>query len=132
MNVDVQRVFEADDESIRSDMLLLIIEHLHKEKLSSAATVLEDEVASKLSAVNSKRVKIMKFHKALLNGDWDSSVKLLSTLAPKASQRSLLYFILRQQYLELIDNGEHERAFHFLIKHLKPLEDIAVAQVCIV
>ena len=128
MSLDLQRVFDEGDENIRSDVLLIIIEHLHKEKLFNAAHVLEDEVSSKLGAVNSKRVKVMKFHKAILNGDWDNSVKLLSSLVPKCSQRCFLYYILRQQYLELIDNGEQERAFPFLIKHLKPLEDIAVSQ----
>jgi hypothetical protein len=43
-------------------------------------------------------------------------------------RRSFLYFILRQQFLELVDSGESERAFPFLLKHLKPLEDIAVSQ----
>lgn len=128
MNIDLNRVFEEADETIRSDILLMIVEHLHREKLSNAANVLEDELSSKLGAVNSKRVKVLKFHKALLNGDWDASVKLLSTLVPKSSQRCFLYYILRQQFLELIDNGEQERAFPFLVKHLKPLEDIAVSQ----
>lgn len=128
MNIDLKRVFEEADENIRSDILLLIIEHLNREKLFTAATVLEDEVGAKLGGVHSKRVKVSKFHKAVLNGDWDACVKLLSTLAPKSSQRCFLYFLLRQQYLELIDNGEHERAFPFLTKHLKPLEDIAVSQ----
>mmetsp|Transcript_24270 Transcript_24270/g.45151 ORF Transcript_24270/g.45151 Transcript_24270/m.45151 type:complete len:706 (-) Transcript_24270:48-2165(-) len=128
MNIDLNRVFEEADETIRSDILLMIVEHLHREKLSNAANILEDELSSKLGAVNSKRVKVLKFHKALLNGDWDASVKLLSTLVPKSSQRCFLYYILRQQFLELIDNGEQERAFPFLVKHLKPLEDIAVSQ----
>lgn len=51
------------------------------------------------------------------------------SLVPKNRHRSFLYHILRQQYLELIDNGEHERAYSFLMKHLKPLEDISVSQV---
>jgi hypothetical protein len=129
MNIDLNKVFEEGDENIRSDILLIIIEHLNKEKLYNAANVLEDELSSKLGAINSKRVKVIKFHKAVLNGDWDSSVKLLAGLVPKASQRCFLYYILRQQFLELIDNGEQERAFPFLVKHLKPLEDIAVSQV---
>ena len=128
-HIDLHKVFEESDESIRSDILLIIIEHLNKEKLFNAANVLEDEVSAKLGSVNSKRVKVIKFHKAILNGDWDSSVKLVSSLVPRASQRCFLYYILRQQFLELIDNGEQDRAFPFLVKHLKPLEDIAVSQV---
>mmetsp|Transcript_16902 Transcript_16902/g.25475 ORF Transcript_16902/g.25475 Transcript_16902/m.25475 type:complete len:708 (+) Transcript_16902:82-2205(+) len=124
----IRSIFDETDPRIRSDILRIIVEHLNREKLYNAATVLEDEISSRLVGLNAKRLKVLKFHKTILIGDWDECLKLLSSLVPKPSLRCFIYHILRQQYLELIDIGDHERAYSFLMKHLKPLEDIAIAQ----
>jgi COMPASS component SWD3 len=44
------------------------------------------------------------------------------TLFHKYNQSAFLYEIYKQQYLEMIDNGEMQKAFTFLTKKLKPLK----------
>jgi thiamine phosphate synthase YjbQ (UPF0047 family) len=78
--IDVSRIFDDTDQEVRSDILLLLLDHLQREKLSHAAVVLEDELAARLQTSLTKRSKAVKFHKALLNGDWDSAVTLLGAL----------------------------------------------------
>ena len=40
------------------------------------------------------------------------------------NNKSFLYAIYKQQYLEHIDSGEYQKAFTYLTKRLKPLEQL--------
>jgi hypothetical protein len=66
-----------------------------------------------------------KLKKLINAGDWVGCHQLIKKLIPRDSQRRFSYHLLRQEYFELIHAGEFQRAFAFLTKHLKPLEDIA-------
>src|SRR5690349_6915862 len=51
-----------------------------------------------------------------------SSSAAAAANAPNRQYRSLLYAIYRQQFLELVDQQEYQKAFTYLTKRLKPLE----------
>ncbi len=46
---------------------------------------------------------------------------MLKALVRK-SQRHCLYLVYRQEFLELVQTQQSQRAFAFLVKRLKPLE----------
>lgn len=57
------------------------------------------------------------------DGDWAEVERLLQKLNIK-NNKVFLYAIYKQQYLEMIDSGEQQKAFSFLTKRLKPLESL--------
>lgn len=61
---------------------------------------------------------------ATTEGDWVEVEKLCSKASLK-NYKSFLYAVLKQQYYELISRQEHQKAFTFLTKRLKPLESQA-------
>jgi COMPASS component SWD3 len=112
----------------------------------SASTLLNEK---KHYLDNEKRsLQIMKnIFENISNGDWNEVERLaLNTLLnsytsgtnsidenngninqvkglfQKYNQSAFLYEIYKQQYLEMIDNGEMQKAFTFLTKKLKPLK----------
>ncbi|POM73274.1 hypothetical protein PHPALM_9894 [Phytophthora palmivora] len=64
-----------------------------------------------------------------MDGDWDLVAKLLGKHLKKfhAAHQGFLYAVCKQEYLELIDRQEYQKAFTFLTTHLKPLEKVAAA-----
>eukprot|EP00004_Rigifila_ramosa_P020461 TRINITY_DN5305_c0_g1_i1.p1 TRINITY_DN5305_c0_g1~~TRINITY_DN5305_c0_g1_i1.p1 ORF type:complete len:658 (+),score=115.67 TRINITY_DN5305_c0_g1_i1:278-1975(+) len=58
---------------------------------------------------------------AILEGDWSETEKLLSRTLFR-NEKQLQYCIYQQQFFELIEKHEFQRAFNLLTKRLKPLE----------
>jgi hypothetical protein len=117
---------------------------LQQEKLYTSATVLQDEVRSRAAYllthtamhlqanmramdIHSKQTQTTRLRKAIVDGEWEIAAKLLTRSAARKDNKKLLYYLYRQEFLELIDRQEFQRAFGFLTKRLKSLEDIANA-----
>jgi hypothetical protein len=59
-----------------------------------------------------------------VEGDWTEVDKLIASKPSIRNQKSFLYAVYKQQYLEYIEHHELQKAFTFLNKRLKPLEHL--------
>ena len=62
-----------------------------------------------------------------MDGQWDVVIKLSHQHLRGLKKTGFLYAICKQEYLELIDRQEYQKAFTYLTTHLKPMEKIASA-----
>lgn len=94
----------------------------------SSATI-QDEANVKRHGRLQERDALRRLGAAIMDGDWDLVAKLLGKHLKKfhAAHQGFLYAVCKQEYLELIDRQEYQKAFTFLTTHLKPLEKVAVA-----
>ncbi|KAJ0400802.1 hypothetical protein ATCC90586_008089 [Pythium insidiosum] len=118
--------FDADNEQIRRDMLRMIVQYLQHEGFSMSSATIQDEANVKLLEKQQDKDALRRMTKAILEGDWDLVAKLINKHLKKYhSQQGFLYAVCKQEYLELIDRQEYQKAFTFLTTHLKPLEKIS-------
>ncbi len=75
------------------------------------------------------RLQARRLKHAVLEGSWDTAVGIINATASFIGSREraiYVYALLRQEYLELIDRQEYQKAFSFLTKRLKPLESTVI------
>ncbi len=75
------------------------------------------------------RFQARRLKQTILEGSWDAAVGIVNASDSFISshQRDVyVYALLRQEYLELIDRQEYQKAFSFLTKRLKPIESSAI------
>lgn len=113
--------FSPEDPRIKRDVLALIVQYLQDEGFHSAAMVLEDESSAKVSNQIKMKQRFKRIQQAVIAGDWNE-VERLFTKPYAKKYLNLHYAIYRQQYLELVDRQEYQKALTFLTRHLKPLE----------
>jgi COMPASS component SWD3 len=90
--------------------------------------VLQDEANMKTAEQQNRRSQIKKLRKAVLEGDWESASQLtLSKNLPRQHHKRYLYALYKQEYLELIERQEYQKAFAYLNRRLKPMEAITTA-----
>lgn len=94
----------------------------------SSATI-QDEANVKCNGRIQERDALRRLSVGIMDGDWDLVAKLLGKHLKKfhAAHQGFLYAVCKQEYLELIDRQEYQKAFTFLTTHLKPLEKVAAA-----
>mmetsp|Transcript_35139 Transcript_35139/g.47990 ORF Transcript_35139/g.47990 Transcript_35139/m.47990 type:complete len:581 (+) Transcript_35139:176-1918(+) len=101
------------------DLVRLMIQCLHSMGYNQSGDCLEKE---------SKQVvedpTIRKFRLAVLDGEWDTVLELLSCLHPPSLENSsrLKYVVYRQKYLELLEKGDRKGALECLRSQIAPLE----------
>jgi len=86
---------------------------------------LQDEASVKSGEQQARRAQLRRAKKLILEGSWDEVYKLCSKFASKTQNhmfKSFLYTMHKQQYLELLERQEMQKAFAHLTKRLKPLE----------
>ncbi|OQR91077.1 hypothetical protein THRCLA_22491 [Thraustotheca clavata] len=127
-----EATFDENSPDIKDDILRLIVQYLQNEGYSSASATILDETNVKLMEKNQEREAIRKISKGIKEGDWDLVAKMIhkNTSFRKIkihSQQGLgfLYAVCKQEYLELIDRQEYQKAFTYLTTHLKPMEKIS-------
>lgn len=121
-----EATFDPQSAGIRQDVLGLIVQYLQQEGFAMSSATVQDEANVKLLGKAQDREALRRMRKAILEGDWDLVAKLLHKhLRRFHSQQGFLYAVCKQEYLELIDRQEFQKAFTFLTTHLKPLERIA-------
>jgi COMPASS component SWD3 len=116
------QALNVNDPQVKLDVVRLIGLYLQQEGYSATAFALQDEANVKLRDKAHKYAQVKRMRQAMLEGDWDSVRKLANKHVLRRNHRSALYLIYRQEYLELIDRHEYQRAFIFLTKRLKPVE----------
>eukprot|EP00611_Tribonema_gayanum_P009671 TRINITY_DN19495_c0_g1_i4.p1 TRINITY_DN19495_c0_g1~~TRINITY_DN19495_c0_g1_i4.p1 ORF type:complete len:219 (+),score=65.81 TRINITY_DN19495_c0_g1_i4:1780-2436(+) len=88
--------------------------------------VLQDEANMKTSEQQSRRAQSKRLRKAVLEGDWDVAASLAKNL-PRQHHKRYLYALYRQEYMELIEKQEYQKAFAYLNRRLKPMEATAAS-----
>lgn len=112
--------------NLRSDLILLISQWLQDEGFGATRLMLLDEANVKNREREELKADHKKLRKALIEGDFVEIDKLLSSKTGLNKlvkhEKSFRYSVYKQQYLELIEQREFQKAFTFLNKKLKPLE----------
>ena len=117
----MESVLDLADTQLKDDIIRIIIQYLQSQGLHVAATTLKDEANVKVKDGNTRSNLMRKMRIAIIGGDWPEVERLINKQAFRTS-KTFLYEVYKQQYLELLDDQEHQKAFHLLSKRLKPLE----------
>lgn len=121
-----EATFDQEHAQIKRELLGMIVQYLQGEGYSLSSATIQDEANVRLSEKLQDKDALRRMAKAVLEGDWDLVAKLTSKhLKRFHAQQGFLYALSKQEYLELIDRQEYQKAFTFLTTHLKPLEKIA-------
>ncbi|KAJ1654362.1 hypothetical protein IWQ61_005691 [Dispira simplex] len=120
-NLIVDHVFDEDNPRIKQDILHMIIQFLDDEGYYISKSIIYDEANIKQQAQYGKIQEIKRLKQAILDGDWAEADKLCTKNLIR-HQRSFLYLMYRQQYLEFIERREYQKAYTCLNQRLKPLE----------
>ncbi|KAJ3086995.1 hypothetical protein HK102_012019 [Quaeritorhiza haematococci] len=114
-------IFDSDEPRIKEDIIRVITQYLNDEGYHASKLTLLDEANVKSREREEQAIEIKRMRKAILEGDWPEVDKLCSKPLVK-NQKSFLYAVYKQQYLEYIEHHEIQKAFTHLNKRLKPLE----------
>eukprot|EP00474_Spongospora_subterranea_P000274 CRZ00732.1 hypothetical protein [Spongospora subterranea] len=116
--------FDPEDARIKRDIVRLLIQFLRDEGYVSSMLTLQDEANVKISEGIQKMNRIRQIQTAISCGEW-SEVEAICSKFPFHLHKALLYATFKQNFLELIDRQEYQKAFTFLMKYLKPYESSA-------
>jgi len=115
--------FAAHDPKMKSDILRMIGMYLQEEGFTAATMALQDEAQISLERRNQMTDLAQRIHGLILRGEWSDVRDLANKGLLGRNYRRFLYFVYKEEFLELVSRGENERAFSSLHKKLKPLED---------
>jgi COMPASS component SWD3 len=119
-------VFDPGDPAVKNEIVQVIVQYLQDEGYVASSLIVQDEANVKLKNTSNKRSALRRIRRAIMNAEW---ADVESILAQKATtfrhQNHFLYGVYRQQYLELIDSQQPQKALFLLTKKLKPLERFA-------
>ncbi|WFD32443.1 hypothetical protein MSPP1_003490 [Malassezia sp. CBS 17886] len=115
-------VMPFESARIREDIVRIVVQWLDDEGFGASRQALLDEAGINLRVQEDKLAEQRKMRSYLLEGNWPEIDKLCTKPQFK-DNKALLYVIFKQQYLEHIEHREFQKAFTFLIKRLKPLEN---------
>eukprot|EP00658_Telonema_sp_P-2_P012246 TRINITY_DN14669_c0_g1_i5.p1 TRINITY_DN14669_c0_g1~~TRINITY_DN14669_c0_g1_i5.p1 ORF type:complete len:571 (+),score=161.32 TRINITY_DN14669_c0_g1_i5:109-1713(+) len=96
-----------------------------RDRYVSSMMTLQDEAAVKASEQQTRRTMLRRAKKLILEGQWEEVNKICSKFATKTQNRmhkSFMYTMYKQQFLELVERREVQKAFNKLTNSLKPLE----------
>ncbi|KAI9506525.1 WD40-repeat-containing domain protein [Coemansia spiralis] len=114
-------LFDENNPRIHRDIVRIIAQYLDTQGFTSTKVTLYDEANVKQQRENNYISDVVRLRAAILDGEWDE-VDRICTSAYLKDKKHILYNVYKQQYLELIDDNESQKAFTTLTKHLKPLE----------
>lgn len=117
-----ENAFDPGRPSITSDIMRMISLYLESQGLHASAVVVADEAHLRRTQIASKRNQLQQLRRAILDAEWETAGTLLLKTCARFSQRHCLYLLYRQEFLELIQAQQTQRALAFLNKRLKPLE----------
>ncbi|ETN02469.1 hypothetical protein PPTG_16421 [Phytophthora nicotianae INRA-310] len=128
-SIPPEATFDEHDTQIKQELLALITQYLQQEGFAMSSATIQDEANVKSHGRLQERDALRRLGAAIVDGDWDLVAKLLGKHLKKfhAAHQGFLYAVCKQEYLELIDRQEYQKAFTFLTTHLKPLEKVAAA-----
>ncbi|KAF9971333.1 hypothetical protein BGZ73_005738 [Actinomortierella ambigua] len=114
-------IFNTEDPRIKEDIIRMIMQYLIDEGYTASAMTIQDESNVKWHEREENIQETRRLKKAILDGEWADVEKICSKPLFK-NQKSFLFAVYKQQYLEYIEHREMQKAFTFLQKRLKPLE----------
>ena len=120
--LDPKHAFDPSHPQISQDILRMISQYLRTQGLNASAAVVADEAQLRNTEAVAKRAQLKQLRRALLDGEWEPAASLLVKTCARKSQRHCLYLLYRQEFLELVQSQQTQKAFAFLNKRLKPLE----------
>ncbi|EPY19274.1 hypothetical protein STCU_09546 [Strigomonas culicis] len=129
----------AKNETTRTETVQIITSWLIDQGYTSSAQLLREEATSQLRGEHQQRKVLRSMCRAVEEGAWDaaqknlkkllskapakgSAVKLESTSQIAALTRSLPFLLTQQQFLELVDSDDNQKAYTFFMKSVKPFE----------
>jgi COMPASS component SWD3 len=115
---------DEGDEAVRLDVLRMIAQYLLDEGLPASFVTLQDEAQVRYQRLLDDSKNVRSLRTAVLDGDWTEAEKVFSKPQFKAEPH-LMYAVYKQQFLELIERQEMQKAYSCLAKKLKPLERFA-------
>ena len=119
-----QAIFDPNDPDVKQDIIRVIIQYLQDEGYYGSSMVVQDETNVKVKAASNKRSQLKRMKRAILDGDWPEVERLLARTTFK-NRKAFRYAVHRQQFLELIEAQESQKAFAILQNRLKELEAYA-------
>ncbi|KAJ2395071.1 hypothetical protein GGI05_001753 [Coemansia sp. RSA 2603] len=114
-------LFDENSPRIRRDIIRIVGQYLDSLGYTSTKVTLYDEANVKQQRENNYISDVVRLRSAVLDGEWQEVDRLCSSDYLR-DKKHILYSVYKQQYLELIDDNEAQKAFTMLNKHLKPLE----------
>ncbi|KAJ2681657.1 hypothetical protein H4R19_007297, partial [Coemansia spiralis] len=114
-------LFDENNPRIRRDIIRVIAQYLDSQGYTSAKVTLYDEANVKQQHENNYISDVVRLRAAVLDGEWGEVDRVCSSAYLK-DKKHILYKVYKQQYLELIEDNESQKAFATLNKYLKPLE----------
>uniref|UniRef100_A0A7S2SNE6 CTLH domain-containing protein n=1 Tax=Rhizochromulina marina TaxID=1034831 RepID=A0A7S2SNE6_9STRA len=123
--VDPSHAFDPKDPRVHRDILRMISQYLRSTGYHTSASVVADEAGLHAVEADRRRTQVKQLCRSIIDGDWDAAAKTISKVCSGLYQRRCLFMLHRQEFLELIQRQEPQRAFTVLNKRLKPLEDLA-------
>ncbi|KAL7747329.1 hypothetical protein RI367_007383 [Sorochytrium milnesiophthora] len=116
-------IFNPREPRIKEDIIRMIVQYLSDEGYQASKMTVQDEANVRAMEHDEHRMDMRRLRKAILEGDWQEVDKLVMKPFVK-THKSFLYAIYKQQYLEYIEHHEIQKAFTFLNKRIKPLENL--------
>ncbi|KAJ1942890.1 hypothetical protein EC988_006373, partial [Linderina pennispora] len=114
-------LFDESNPRIQRDIIRLIAQYLDTQGYAATKVTLYDEANVKQRQEGEYISDVVRLRAAVLDGEWAEAERLCSG-AHLQDKKQILYNVYKQRYLELIDDGEPQKAFAVLMKHLKALE----------
>jgi len=116
--------FDSHDPRMKEDIVRIVIQYLQDEGYTASMMTLQDEANVKAGEHEARRRQMRRMKKLIMEGDWQEVEKLSSKSISKEykHEKGFLYAVYKQQFLELIERQESQKAFTFLSKRIKPLE----------
>eukprot|EP00177_Eucheuma_denticulatum_P008135 GFKZ01014818.1.p1 GENE.GFKZ01014818.1~~GFKZ01014818.1.p1 ORF type:complete len:617 (-),score=58.73 GFKZ01014818.1:910-2760(-) len=119
-----QSIFDPHDPVVKHEIIRTIIQYLQDEGYTGSSMIVQDETNVKLRNIASKRSQLRRMKRAILDGEWPEVERLLARTTFK-SMKAFRYAVHRQQFLELIEAHDFQKAFSILQRRLKELEAYA-------
>ena len=119
---------QRDSEKLHLEMLQLVCSWLGNRGYITTLQMLRDEAGALLRDENEQRKNLRLLGKSVDEGAWDTVLALARKLDLGKDTRTVQYVLARQQFLELVEEGDGQRAFTYSTRRLKPMEEFVGKQ----
>jgi hypothetical protein len=126
--IDPTETFDPDNPQIKKDVIQMIVQYLESEGYTASVAIIQDETNVKGREQQNRSTQLRRTRQSILDGEWEQvASQMQKHLKAKHNYEGYLYAIHKQEYLELIDRQESQKAFVYLTTQLKPLEKLSRA-----
>lgn len=117
--------FDKKDPALHREACAVICKWLSDHEYNSTLLIFRDEINAHARDSHSIRKSSRSIVKSVEEGNWEAAYTALKKMEPlNIPEHSLLLLQLaKQHFLELVDEGDAQRAFTFFLRRIKPLED---------